>query len=64
MREILNLSNLLGTLAFLFIIALFAAFESGMYALSTILLILVFVCIYFSRSEDGEHNESNRGRRL
>lgn len=59
MREILNLSNLLGTLAFLFIIALFAAFESGMYALSTILLILVFVCIYFSRAEDGEHHNSN-----
>ncbi len=55
MREILNLSNLLGTLAFLFIIALFAALESGRYVFSVFLFVLIFICIFVSRTEDGEH---------
>ena len=55
MRKIMNLSNVLGTIALLSIIALFAALESGRYVFSVFLFVLFFICIFVSRTEDGEH---------
>lgn len=53
-HRILNASNVLGTIAFMSMIAFPGAVESEMYITAIVLIAVMAVCVYLSMKEDGK----------
>lgn len=53
-HKVFNASNILGAIAFMAMLGVAAAVESGMYIIAVVLLCIFAGCAYLSMKEDGQ----------